>query len=159
FKQPGFIEARTLLAVEAAHNYGPDPYEHFTRQLIDGEVGLSRWFWSSRLFSRLAIHHHLALVPPGETLFDGSETPTSSALTVMDHLVRLELRTDGDPPAQAMVQLSTQQAGYFLPSHWDYFRVLPEVRGHLPLGWGLSLAARFALGMLFITDADEGLDR
>jgi outer membrane translocation and assembly module TamA len=43
-------------------------------------------------------------------------------------------------------------------SDWTLLRVLPDARVYLPLPFDMVLAARFALGMLFVLDARSDLD-
>ncbi|QQR90116.1 MAG: BamA/TamA family outer membrane protein [Myxococcales bacterium] len=62
------------------------------------------------------------------------------------------------PHGGAFLQLTLNEAGFFLPSDWDYVRALTDARVYLPLPWRITLAAKFALGMLFIDRAASRLD-
>lgn len=159
FVQPGFLEPRTKLLGRAGHAYGPDPYDVFFRHRIDSEVAVERSFWRGKVFARIALHNSVYRVPADEERFDGSEPPANSVLTFPEQILRLDFRDKPVRPHQgALLQLSAQEAGYFLPSSWNYLRLLPDARVYVPLPAGITFAARFALGMLFITRTADGLD-
>lgn len=158
-RQPGFIEPRLALIASAAYLYGPDPFDVFFRHRIDTELAVERDFWKGRLSLRIGIVNSIFRVPSGEVQFDGSPAPSDSLVTYLQQLIRLDFRDDVARPHQgAVMSLAVQEAGYFLPSSWDYVRLLPEVRLYAPLPAHITLAARFSLGMYFITHAAESLD-
>lgn len=158
-RQPGFIEPRTTGIVSASHDFGPDPYDVFFRHRVDPELAVERTFWKGILYARLGLHNTLYFVPGGQVRLDGTAPPSDSVLTFWEQIIRLDLRDDAVRPHTGFfVQVALQQAGYFIPSSWDYLRVLPDVRAYIPLPWHITIAARFALGMLFISGADDGLD-
>lgn len=158
-RQPGFIEPRLALIASAAHLYGPDPFDVFFRHRIDTELAVERDFWEGRFYARFGLVNSIFRVPSGEVQFDGSPAPSDSVVTYFEQILRLDVRDDAVRPHQgAMLLLAVQEAGYFTPSSWDYIRLLPEVRLYAPLPARITLAARFSLGMYFITSAAGSLD-
>lgn len=159
FRQPGFIEPRLALIVDAAHLYGPDPFDTFFRHRIDTGVAVDRDFFGGKLYLRVGIVNSVFLVPSGELTFNGMPAPADSVVTYLEQVIRIDLRDDVPRPHKgAMFLLDVQEAGYFLPSSWDYIRIAPEARFYIPLPANLTIATRFALGMYFITNADSQLD-
>ncbi|MCA9529834.1 MAG: BamA/TamA family outer membrane protein [Myxococcales bacterium] len=158
-RQPGFVEPRTTLIVSAQHTFGPDPYDTFFRHRVDTEVALERAFFGGKLFTRVGLHNSLYRVPSGEHTFDGGPPPSNSVITFPEQIVRLDLRDDPQRPhGGAYFEVNAQEAGYFLPSSWDYVRLTTDARLYAPLPLGITLAGRFALGMLFVHHADAKLD-
>jgi outer membrane protein assembly factor BamA len=172
FRQPAFFEPRTTFVLDSSYDYGPDPFDFFFRHKIDSGVALERSFlYEQRLFFSFGIRNSIYLLgasaeeaqlDPCGLGSDGCTPPAAasdSMLTFFEELVRLDLRDEPRRPRGGMfVQLGLQEAGYILPSSWSYIRALPEVRFYVPLPWHMTLASRFALGMLFITSADPALD-
>ncbi|MGB5548200.1 MAG: BamA/TamA family outer membrane protein [Polyangiales bacterium] len=159
FRQPGFIEPRTSLIVGSTYVYGPDPFDTFFRHRIDTDLAVERDFFEGKLYVALGLVNSVFRVPPGQLTFNGSPTPSNSLATYFEQILRLDFRDDVLRPHKgAMVLLSVQEAGYILPSSWDYIRLIPEVRLYIPLPAHITIAARFALGMYFITSADSDLD-
>jgi outer membrane translocation and assembly module TamA len=71
----------------------------------------------------------------------------------------IDLSDDAIQPTRgAYVGLLASQAPRWAASDWTAFRLAPEVRGYLPLPWYMVLAARFAVGAMFVTAADDRLD-
>lgn len=158
-RQPGLFEPRTTGIVSASHIFGPDPFDTFFRHRIDSEVALERMFLSGRLHLRFGLKNSVYRVPSGEQRFDGTEPPADSVVTFPEQVVRFDFRDDtARPHGGALLQLTSHEAGYFLPSSWDYIRLLPDARVYVPFPARVTLAARFALGMFFITHADDDLD-
>ncbi len=158
-RQPGFVEPRTTLLASAAHLYGPDPFDVFFRHRIDTELAVERDFFEGKLYARVGITNSIFRVPSGEVQLDGSPAPSNSFVTYFEQIIRLDFRDDVQRPHQgAMLMVAAQQAGYGLPSAWDYIRLVPEARFYVPLPARITFAARFALGMYFITSAYESLD-
>jgi outer membrane translocation and assembly module TamA len=149
FRQPAFAEARTSLVATGRWDLGPDPYGggFFRSDLVAG-IGPERSFfhgkitWSSTLNLNLFIPHD----DPGET----QPYPPYYA-TYLQHAVTLDLRNNPRSPRRgAYLGLNVQHAGFFLPSDWDYIRILPEARGYLPLPLGMVLAGRVRVGVMEI---------
>ena len=159
FRQPGFLEPRMALLANAAYHYGPDPYDTFFRHRVDTELAIDRDFLEGKLYLRLGVLNSVYRVPPGQTRFNGMPTPSNSMVTFLEQILRLDLRGDPvRPHAGFFAQLAVQEAGYFLPSNWDFVRMLPDVRFYIPLPARITIATRFALGMYFITRASSNLD-
>jgi translocation and assembly module TamA len=88
-------------------------------------------------------------------------TPKRYYLPFIEQRVTLDLRDDGANPTLGFYfSLSLHEAVRIEPRSWNYIRVMPDVRGYVPIGLGMVIAARFALGALFVLSADEQkLDR
>jgi translocation and assembly module TamA len=156
FEQPGMFEARTKLVIPADWDFGPDPYRGFFRHDIELQVGLERSFWRQRITGRLAIAHDLYIVTEHTQLDDVS----SYRLPYLEGQVVLDLRDNPLRPRLGMffsllMQGASRLSGY---GSWDYARVLPDLRAYVPLPLSMVLAARFALGALFITNPAPDLD-
>lgn len=159
FRQPGFLEPRTALIVNAAHVYGPDPFDVFFRHRIDTELAVERDFFEGKLYARLGLANSVFRVPSGQLTFNGMPAPANSVVTYFEQILRLDFRDDVLRPHKgAMLLFAAQEAGYILPSSWDYIRLIPEARFYIPLPAHITIAARFALGVYFIAGADSDLD-
>ncbi|HKO94667.1 MAG TPA: BamA/TamA family outer membrane protein, partial [Polyangiaceae bacterium] len=116
-----------------------------------------------------------ALSPPGCTVYGREDPPDedlptcartydeavpgSYYLPFLEQRITIDLRDDpANPTYGAYFGLSVHEAVNIEPRSWNYVRVLPDVRGYVPLGLGLVLAARFALGAIYIFDFDGKLD-
>ena len=159
FRQPGFLEPRTTLVLGASHEFGPDPFDTFFRHRVDARVLFERFFFKHKLFASVGLRSSFYRVPSGELTNDGGAPPSDSDLMYFEEVLRLDLRDDPNRPHGGFfAQVAVQQAGYFLLSSWDYVRLMPDVRAYIPLPKKITIAARFAMGMYFITDADGDLD-
>jgi outer membrane protein assembly factor BamA len=146
-RQPAFIEARTTLVARARWDLGPDPYGGlFMRDDILVGLGPERRFFEGKL--RLATTINTDIFLPRE------EDPyPKTELAYLYYVAQLDLRDDArHTQSGSYFALSVQQAGYFLPSDWDYVRIMQDSRGYIPLGGGFVLAGRARLGMMEITD-------
>lgn len=151
FRQPAFAESRTSLVLTSRWDMGPDPYGGgFFRSDVVAGIGPERTFfrgkvnWSSTLNLNLFIPHHA----------DANEPYPTYYATYVQHAVTLDLRNDPRAPRRgAYLGLNVQHAGYFLPSDWDYVRVVPEARGYFPLPLGMVLAGRLRVGIMEITSS------
>ncbi|MEM9861942.1 MAG: BamA/TamA family outer membrane protein, partial [Myxococcota bacterium] len=75
--------------------------------------------------------------------------------TLFEQRLQFDFRDDTRRPTLGLlVGLDAQQAAFL---DWDFVRLVPEVRGYVPLG-PLVLAARFRLGYLKIFSASSELD-
>jgi outer membrane protein insertion porin family/translocation and assembly module TamA len=159
-RQPGFPEARTDTRFNASYDFGPDPFDTFFRHRIDTSIHVERFFLHLQtLFASLGIHNSIYLVTPGALRANGDAPPSDYILTYLSQEVRVDLRDDSQQPHQGLMAiLSVHESGYFLPSSWDYIRLVPDLRAYVPLPLRITLAMRFSLGMYFITEADAGLD-
>lgn len=156
YEQPATFERRTALFSENTWDFGPDPYQGFFRHDISDKLGLQRDFWRQRVHTRIAVAHDLYEI----TDIDPPATVSDYRLPYLEQYFIFDLRNDPQRPRLgAYFSMNAQQAfqlsGY---GSWDYVRVAPDLRGYLPLMWDFVLAARVALGALFILDADPALD-
>jgi outer membrane translocation and assembly module TamA len=151
FRQPAFAEARTSLVLTGRWDLGPDPYggKFFRSDLVAG-IGPERTFfrgkvsWSSTLNLNLFIPHNA----------DENEPYPAYYAAYVQHAITLDLRNDPRATRRgAYFGLNVQHAGYFLPSDWDYVRIVPEARGYVPLPLGMVLAGRLRIGVMEITNS------
>lgn len=159
FRQPAFIERRTNLIFQSTWDYGPDPLRRdFRRHDVDAWIGPQRTFFSDRLLLTAAVHGNYFRVVSRDQEFD-PELPADYELLFLEQYARLDLRDDPRTPRRgAYFSLGIHEAGFFLPSSWDYLRVTPEARGYVPLPFlGIVVAARVGIGVLhiFSTRFDE----
>jgi outer membrane translocation and assembly module TamA len=82
--------------------------------------------------------------------------PASYYLPFIEERVTVDLRDDAaNPTLGAYFSLSLHEAVRIMEKTWNYIRLTPDVRGYVPIGLGMVLAARFAMGALFVLSADE----
>jgi outer membrane protein insertion porin family/translocation and assembly module TamA len=145
----------------ASYEYGPDPFDTFFRHRVDTGISVERYFLHLQtLFASIGIHNSIYIVAPDETRANGDPPPSDYILTYLSQEIRLDLRDDRNQPHQGIfLILSAHESGYFLPSSWDYVRLVPDARAYIPLPLNMTLALRFSLGMYFITEADASLDQ
>lgn len=160
FRQPGFIDPRTTLVVDARHEFGPDPYDTFFRHRLDIGLELERWFWHQRIFVSAGLPRAVVYrVPDGEETERATDVlPTDYQVTYLHQLVRLDLRDSATRPHAGFYAQVDLQEAFLVPNSWDYFRIVPDVRVYIPLPRRITIAARFSLGMLFLRSADPSLD-
>jgi outer membrane protein assembly factor BamA len=159
FAQPGVIEPRTTLFVESKWDYGPDPFLLFFRHDFGAALGLTRWFFSQRLNVRVAVHQEVMHVSPRQPIDTGMATPSSYLLPFLEQRLTLDLRDDsGNPSKGAYLGMGIHEALRLFDPSWNYVRLTPEARAYAPLGLGIVLAGRFALGSLHIFDRSPKLD-
>jgi outer membrane protein assembly factor BamA len=157
FSQPGVIEPRTQLFTEHSWDYGPDPFLLFFRHELANAVGLERAFFQGRLQTRVAAHFELMEVAPRQPI--AVEVPSSYRLPFMEERVVVDLRDDAVAPTLGgYFGMGLHEAIPIGERSWSYLRLTPDLRGYAPLGLGLVLAARFALGSLHIWEAGKKLD-
>ncbi len=159
-RQPGFPEARMMTRFTASYEYGPDPFDTFFRHRVDTGLSVERYFLHLQtLFASLGLHNSIYVVKPDEVRANGDPPPSDYVLTYLSQEIRVDLRDDRNRPHEGILLiLSAHESGYFLPSSWDYVRLVPDARAYIPLPANITLALRFALGMYFITEADSALD-
>jgi len=146
-RQPAFIEARTTLVARARWDLGPDPYGgRFLRDDIVVGLGPERRFFEGKL--RLATTINTDINLPRQ-----QDPYPNTATTYLYYVAQLDLRDDTrNTHSGSYFALGVQQAGYFLPSDWDYVRITQDSRGYIDLGAGFVLAGRLKLGLMEITD-------
>jgi outer membrane translocation and assembly module TamA len=145
-RQPAFIEARTTLVARGRWDLGPDPYGGlFLRDDITVGLGPERRFFEGKL--RLATTLATDIFLPRE------EDPyPQTELAYLYYVAQLDLRDDArHTQSGSYFAFSVQQAGYFLPSDFDYVRIMQDSRGYIALGGGFVLAGRMRLGLMEIT--------
>ena len=160
FAQPAFIDPRTTFSVDTQWEVGPDPFLAILRHEVEGGFSVERYFWRRTFYAAAGLRESLYLVPGSpEPEIPGTTVPADSDLLYLEQLLRLDLR---DIPVRTRsgvyATLSMQEAGFFLPSSWSFFRIVPDVRGYIPLPLGMVVVARFALGALFLSHAESTLD-
>ncbi len=165
---PDFIEGRTVLVAGAQSDLGPDPYgRNFQRHAADARIGPQRTWRTlgGQLFASLAAHYNL-FFPYQDGDFDadpvapGVQSLRSYRVLFAEQYSALDLRDNSTKPRRgAYFDLSTHLAGK-IPnvSSWTYVRVVPDMRGYLPLPLGLVLASRVRVGAMFIVDSANNLD-
>ncbi len=159
FWQPGVFEPRTALFAEARWDYGPDPFLLFFRHDIGLAVGLERGFLKQRLNLRIAVHQDLLEVTRRQPLVDEADRPSSYRVPFLEQRIVLDLRDDAANPSKgAYFRVGVHEAARLWDPSWNYVRITPDARGYVPLGLGLVLAGRFAVGALYVLDASPRLD-
>jgi translocation and assembly module TamA len=155
FEQPSTFEARTKLYSSAGWDVGPDPFQGFFRHDVAVKVGLERPFWRRRFRARFALEHDFYWAEknrPGDV--------SNYVLPFLEQQVTLDLRGDSRKPrlggyADVLVQETSRLGSY---GSWDYIRVLPDLRAYVPVAFDIILAARFAVGGLFVLSHASDLD-
>lgn len=186
FSQPGVIDARTNLFVETRWDNGPDPFLLFFRNDVGLAIGLERGFWRQRIQARVALHQDImevakrqplrdkidemrgvnpeecgpdATTPIEECLDERYLIPSSYRLFFVEQRVTVDLRDDAvKPTTGGYFRVSVHEAARVWDPSWNYVRLLPEARGYAPIGLGMVLASRFALGSLHVLDRSDRLD-
>lgn len=89
----------------------------------------------------------------------GDVVPKSYNLPFIEQQVAVDLRDDPvNPTLGAYFAVSLHEAVRIMPNSWNYIRAMPDARAYVPIGLGMVLAARFALGMIWMLSADKSLD-
>lgn len=157
FRWPGFLEARTVLFASIQHDYGPAPIVSFFRHELDGRLGLERTFFDGRLYLSGAVRGNFFFPDQDQGVRIHSQRESTRAL-ILQATSYLDLRDDPHAPTSgAYFGLDFQGGGFGGLSSWDYVRFTADARGYVPLGLGIVLAARFAIGMTEVLGA-YGLD-
>ncbi len=157
FDQPAFVEARTKLLANAAWDLGPDPFQGFFRHDIATKLTLERAFFSDQLIVRVAAQHDVFEVADDENAPSGV---SDYRLPFLEQQVIVDIRDDPGRPRTGIYASVTVQEAFRFGSYgsWDYIRVTPDLRGYVPVFWDVVLAARFAVGMMFVREAAAELD-
>ena len=151
-RQPGFLEARTNGVVTSEIDTYPlllsprvDPRDPVLGYVeYKGSLALDRTFW--KLF--LAPSYDFQWNDP--FAYEGALDPhlRSLVLSYVDLLARFDLRDSAIEPHEGVyLQNDVQIAG--LGGAARDVRIQPEVRGYVPLGREVTLAARATVGFLF----------
>ena len=157
-RQPGFLEARTTGTVRFDGFIAPFllpgtlPGQPVLGYLeTKGTLGMERGF--GRLFGRVSYtaQHDW----PFAYIGDRTDTVIPLTLSYVDLLLVLDLRDDAIHPHSGLYfGLETQAAGGPFFGDASDLRFQPEVRGYVPAGKRVTIAARFALG--FVVPFDWG---
>jgi len=150
-KQPGFLEARTLGTLRAEYNIfplilGPEQAKASTavlgyHQLI-GSAGLERQFWKFTVAPQYNLEGNIPFA------YVGSRTIGPVVVSHVDALVTLDLRDDKVHPRKGLfTSFDLQFAG--LGGDARDVRMQPDVRGYVPVGKRVVIAARASVGFLF----------
>jgi hypothetical protein len=150
---PAFLEPRTNFLVEVRHDLGPMPFTNFFRSELDGFTGVERTFFDGRLYGGVFLHGNWFVPTDRQPIDPAQQLPETWALW-LEEAVRLDLRDDPrNPTAGAYFGVSSQQAVRPLGS-WDFVRFVGEVRGYVPLPFGIVLAGRFQIGVMEVFGSD-----
>ncbi len=155
FRQPGFIEARTVGVVTQELNTYPvilspkvDPQASVIGYLeYKGSAGLERTLWKLFASPTYNIQYDLPFS------YKGKLDPDLRGIVIsyIDALGHFDLRDDRMKPHSGLyIQNDVQFAG--LGGAARDFRIQPEIRGYIPLGKKVTIAARSTVGFLFPLD-------
>jgi len=155
--QPGVIDPRTRIFTEARWEFGPDPFLLFFRHDVGTALGLERGFIGQRLLGRIAVHQDVLHVSPRQPIVSADQLPSSYFLPFLEQRLTLDLRDNAqNPKLGAYFASSFHEAARIEAHSWTYVRLTPEARGYVPIGLGMVLAARFALGAIYVLSASKG---
>lgn len=152
FRQPGFLEARTTGTVRLDGFVAPFllpgalPGQPVLGYLeTKGTVGLERGF--GHFFGRVSYTPQYDW--PFAYIGDRTDTVRPLTLSYMDLLLVLDLRDDPIHPHSGLyIGFETQAAGGPFFGDASDVRFQPEVRGYVPAGKRVTIAARFALSFV-----------
>jgi hypothetical protein len=160
---PAFIEPRTLLRFTGTWDLGPDPYgAKFIRNDIDLGLGPSRGFLRNRLNAAFAVHYNAYLPyepygPPHERATKLQIESEAYHLLFLQQVVEWDTRNDRNSPTRGVYgRLEVHET--LPPSAWGYVRLTPELRGYIPLPYGLVIAVRAGLGWIAIRRTDVTIE-
>lgn len=156
FEQPATFERRTVLFSNADWDVGPDPYRGYFRHDIRLKVGLRRSFWLRRITASLAVEQDF-YVP---TVDSPPSDVSNYTLPFLEQQLILDLRDDARRPRLGVYASIVAQEAFTFGNYgsWDYLRVLPDVRVYFPLFLDIVVAARFAIGGLWVLGTNGKLD-
>jgi outer membrane protein assembly factor BamA len=157
FAQPAVLEARTTLRTQFFWDNGPDPFLLFFRNSFGISVGLERGFLKQRLQTSLMLHEEYMLVAKRQPIVD--DAPSSYELPYLEQRASLDFRNDSaNPDHGAYFSVAANEAFKLGDRAWNYLRFTPDARGYVPLGLGIVLAMRFAIGWIHVFKAGSKLD-
>jgi outer membrane protein assembly factor BamA len=126
----------------------------------DGERGTGGW---NAEYDNMAEPRSPVQIRDDQAAF--YELPSSYRLPYIEQRLSLDLRDDVAKPTKgAYFRVVAHEAIQFGKDtnigqySWNYIRLTPEARGYVPVGLGMVLAGRFALGWLGVLDAGQKLD-
>jgi hypothetical protein len=152
---PAFLEPRTLLRLTGTWDRGPDPYgAKFIRDDFNIGLGPSRGFFKNRLNAAFALHYnpYIPRLPYGPSSERATEEQLDNEkyhLLFLQQVLEWDTRDDRNSPSRGTYgRLEAHET--LPPSDWGYTRLTPEVRGYIPLPYGLVLALRAGIGWIGI---------
>jgi outer membrane translocation and assembly module TamA len=156
---PAFLEPRTLLRLTGTWDRGPDPYgAKFIRDDFDVGLGPSRGFFRNRLNAAFAIHYNpyiprMAYGPESEQASKAQIKSEAYHLLFLQQVVEWDTRNNRNSPTRGVYgRLEVHET--LPPSAWGYVRLTPELRGYIPLPYGLVIAVRGGFGWIAIRRTD-----
>jgi outer membrane protein insertion porin family/translocation and assembly module TamA len=155
-RQPGFIEGRTTGTLRFEGSIAPfllpgtTPDQPVLGYLeAKGAAGVERRF--GRLFARLSYTAQYDW--PFAYVGDRTDAVVPIVLSYLELVNAFDLRNDAIHPTKGVyVSLGTQAAGGPFFGDAADVRLQPEVRGYVPLGTRVTIAARVAFGFVFPFD-------
>lgn len=187
FTQPGVGDPRTNLFVEARWDNGPDPFLLFFRNDVGVALGFERGFFKQRLNGRIALHQEVMEVSRRQPITDhirdtlnaryaaqykGTpitvndkqtvfyDDPRGYLLPFAEQRITLDLRDNAANPSKGFfATMTAHEAVREWGPSWTYIRLTPDMRGYAPLGLGIVLASRVALGWLEVLNSSDKLDQ
>jgi outer membrane protein assembly factor BamA len=156
FRQPSFFEARTSFTATVRWDRGPDPYTYVLRDDFLAGMGPERTFFGGKLRASATVNVNLFVPQSKDQITTARVNYPQYHATYMQYAVALDLRDQPrEPRSGTYFSLAVQHAGYLpiFPSEWDYVRITPDVRGYVPLPFGMVLAGRVRIGIMEITNS------
>ncbi|MCC7534676.1 MAG: BamA/TamA family outer membrane protein [Deltaproteobacteria bacterium] len=158
-RRPGFFERRTWLATEARYDVGPHPSDaSLMRHLFNVSLGLERSF-GELLFGTTSINYELYLPISYEAADEALDEALIEpwAFPYLQETLRFDTRNDPLRPRRGvLLSANLQQAGFVVPSTWDYLRFGLDMRAYVQPIRGTVLALRGAIGFLRTFDGPDG---
>jgi outer membrane protein insertion porin family/translocation and assembly module TamA len=159
-EQPDMLEPRTRGIVEPKAsvypvllNPDPLPDDPVLGYLdAEGAVGLVRRIWKLHVAAR----HHLRYALPFAYQGDLNPLLSDVILAYPELAFRLDLRDNPAQPHSGLFASLVMESA--LAGDGRDFKMLPEVRGYIPLGDHVTLTAKAGIGLLFPFDYADGLE-
>lgn len=158
-RRPGLLERRTWLATEARYDVGPHPSDQsLLRHLFNVSVGAERRF-GELLSGSTSLNYELYLPITDDTEADIVDDAITEpwAFPFLQETLRFDTRNDPLRPQRGvLLSANLQQAGFIVPSTWDYLRFAFDMRAYVRPIRGTVLAVRGAIGFLRTFDGPAG---
>lgn len=151
--EPGLLEKRTDLIGSARWDLGPDPFLAFMRSDISLRLAATRAFFRPLFLGTVALEYD-RLILMGSDFLNDLERPVDYRYTFLEQNVVMDLRNDDVQPRRGVYARAQATEALLVPglSDWTMFGLQGDLRGYLPLPFGMVLAGRFAAAANFITD-------
>ncbi len=151
--QPDLVGTRTDLAIRA--RYERELTEPFTGQAVSGRLGfpirLSRWVQLTPSYNAVYWFDIVGVpeIREGRRPSLLSDCPQPCVLSYLEQRLAVDRRDDPvEPRAGWYGALGVQEGGGPLGGSFDWVRLVPDLRGYVPLSADLTLALRLELGWL-----------